>query len=56
MVTVYREFFSESNSSPHEVSGGFISPNLPKIKKCDVYMDLQFHLEAFKFMTILNFI
>ena len=25
VATVYREFFSEPNSSPHEVSGGFIS-------------------------------
>ena len=25
VATVYREFFSEPNSSPYEVSGGFIS-------------------------------
>ena len=25
MVTVYGEFFSEPNSSPHVMSGGFIS-------------------------------
>ena len=29
VVTLYREFFGEPNSSPHEVSGGFISPKPP---------------------------
>ena len=46
---------AEPNSSPHEVSRRFISPKLPQIKKCDVCMDLQFHLEAFKFMMIVSF-
>ena len=29
VVTVYRDFFGEPNHSPHEVSGGFISPKPP---------------------------
>ena len=46
VVTVYREFFGEPNSSPHEVSG---ETPIDKEVWC---MDLQFHLEAFQFMMI----
>jgi len=37
------------------VKKGRREKDMTVIKKCDVYMDLQFHLEAFQFMTILKF-
>ena len=49
VVTVYREFFGEPNSSLHEVSGE------TPIDKEVWHMDLQFNLEAFDFMMILSF-
>ena len=55
VVTVYREFFGEPNSSPHEVSRGIYKSKTPIDKEVRC-MDLQFHLEAFEFMMILSFV
>ena len=53
VVTVYGDFFGEPNSSPHEVSRGFISPKPPQIKKCDVW--IYNFTWKFEFMRILSF-